>query len=166
MAALAAPDDDGFRAWTTLGIELGEREPAAAYWRGPLLNNLGWKLHGDGGHAEALAVFEQALKAREEDSDEYAIGIARYAVAVALRTLGRPAEAAHQAEHAVAWSLRAGRGDPYFHEELAEDYAALGREADAREQARRALDIASDGDDPARLSRLRDLAGAAGRTGV
>jgi hypothetical protein len=56
--------------------------------------------------------------------------------------------------------------DSYFHEELAEDYAALGREADAREQARRALDIASDGDDPARLSRLRDLAGAAGRTGV
>ena len=102
MAALAAPDDVGFRAWTTRGIELGEREQAAAYWRGPLLNNLGWALHERGEHDEALSVFEQALAVREEDqSDEHAIEIARYAIAVALRALGRPAEAAAQAERAV-----------------------------------------------------------------
>jgi tetratricopeptide (TPR) repeat protein len=158
MAALAAADDEGFRAWTTRGIELGEREPSAAYWRGPLLNNLGWALHEEGANDEALSAFEQALAVREEDqSDEYAIEIARYAVAVALRTLGRSAEAAGQAERAVAWSLRSGRGDPYFHEELAEDYTDLGRVEDAAEQARRALELFGSDATPAQRTRLEEI---------
>ncbi len=168
MAALAAPDDEGFRSWTTRGIELGEREPAAAYWRGPLLNNLGWMLHERGALDEALAVFERALAVREEDqSDEYAIEIARYAVAVALRALGRPAEAADRAERTVAWSLRVGRQDPYFHEELAEDYAALGRVQAAAEQARRAFEFFGSDVTPTQRTRLEELSGggppAAGR---
>jgi hypothetical protein len=40
--------------------------------------------------------------------------------------------------------------DGYFHEELAEDYAALGRHVDAGEHALRALELASD-DDPSRM---------------
>jgi tetratricopeptide (TPR) repeat protein len=161
MAALAAPDDDGLRAWTTRGIELGERQPAAAYWRGPLLNNLGWALNEQGAHDEALPVFERALAVREEDqSDEYAIEIARYAVAVALRVLGRPAEAAGQAERAVAWSLRTGRNAPYFHEELAEDYADLGRVQDAAEHARRALELFGSDATPAQRDRLEELSEA------
>lgn len=160
MAALAAPDDEGFRAWTTRGIELGEREPAAAYWRGSLLNNLGWTLHERGAHDEALSVFERALAVREEDqSDEYAIEIARYAVAVALRALGRPAEAAGRAERTVAWSLRSGRHAPYFHEELAEDYAALGRVQDAAEHARRALELFGSDVTPNQCTRLEELSG-------
>lgn len=155
MAALAAPDDEGFRAWTTRGVELGEREPAAAYWRGPLLNNLGWLLSERGAHEEALSVFECALAVREEDeSQEYAIEVARYAVAVALRALGRPAEAAARAERAVAWSLRTGRNDPYFHEELAEDYAALGRAQDAADHARQALELFGPEVKSARLEEL------------
>jgi tetratricopeptide (TPR) repeat protein len=160
MAALAAPDDEGFRAWTTRGIELGQREPAAAYWRGPLLNNLGWALHERGEHDEALSVFEQALAVREEEqSDEHAIEIARYAVAVALRALGRPAEAAAQAERAVAWSLHSGRDAPYFHEELAEDYAALGRADEAAEHARRALELFGSDVTPSQRTRLEELSG-------
>jgi tetratricopeptide (TPR) repeat protein len=160
MAALAAADDDGFRAWTTHGIELGEREPAAAYWRGPLLNNLGWRLHEQGAYDDALAAFERALAVREEDqSNEYAIEIARYAVAVALRALSRPEEAAAQAERAVAWSLRSGRRDPYFHEELAEDYAAIGREQSAAEHARQALEFFGSDVTPAQRARLEELGG-------
>ena len=163
MAALTAADDEGLRAWTTRGVDLGEREPAAAYWRGPLLNNLGWSLHEQGAHEEALAVFEQALAVREEDrTNEYAIEIARYAVAVALRALGRPAEAAVQAERAVAWSLRLGRADPYFHEELAEDFAAVGREEDAAKHARRALEFFGPDATPAQRTRLEQLS-ATGR---
>ncbi len=158
MAALAAPDDEGFRDWTTRGIELGEREPAAVYWRGPLLNNLGWKLTEGGAHEEALSVFQHALAVREEDpANEYAIEIARYAVAVALRAVGLPAEAAAQAERAVAWSLASSRRDPYFHEELAEDYAALGRVQDAAEHARLALEYFGSDVAPAQRSRLEEL---------
>ena len=163
MAALAAPDDEGFRAWTTRGIELGEREPAAAYWRGPLLNNLGWRLNERGAHDEALAAFERALAAREKAGDEYAIEIARHAVAVALRALDRPAEAAAHAERTVAWSLRAERRDPYFHEELAEDYAALGRLEDAAEHARQALEFFGSDVTSAQRTRLQELGAA--RTG-
>ena len=160
MAALAAADDEGFRAWTTRGIELGEREPAASYWRGPLLNNLGWALHERGDHDEALSAFERALAVRQENpSEDYAVEIARYAVAVALRTLGRPAEAAVEAERAVAWSLSSGRRDPYFHEELAEDYAALGREQDAAKHARQALEFFSLDATPAQRTRLEELTG-------
>ena len=160
MAALAAADDEGFRAWTTRGIELGEREPAASYWRGPLLNNLGWALHERGDHGEALTAFERALGVRQENpSDEYAIEIARYAFAVALRTLGRAAEAAREAERSVAWSLRAGRRDPYFHEELAEDYAALGRDQNAAEHARQALELFGSDATPSQRSRLEELTG-------
>ena len=160
MAALAAPDDEGFRAWTTRGIEFGEREPAAAYWRGPLLNNLGWKLQERGAHEEALSAFERALEVREEDrSDEHTIEIARYAVAVALRGLGRPAEAASRAEQAVAWSLSSGLDAPYFHEELAEDYAALGRPEDAAAQARRALELFGSDATSEQRARLEELSG-------
>ena len=70
MAALAAADDEGLRAWTTRGVELGEQKPAAAYWRGPLLNNLGWSLHEQGAHEEALAVFEQAPSRFAKKTDQ------------------------------------------------------------------------------------------------
>jgi hypothetical protein len=70
---------------------------------------------------------------------------------------GRRCAAAH--EQCVAWAAEAGVEDGYFHEELAEDYAALGRHADSREQARRALELATEDDDPARVARLQILAG-------
>ncbi len=159
MAALAAADDEGFHAWTTSGIELGGREPAASYWRGPLLNNLGWRFHERGAHEEALSAFERALAAREEADDEYATEIARYTFAVSLRTLGRAAEAAERAELAVAWSLRSGRPDPYFHEELAEDYAALGRMHEASEHAAQALELFGADATPAQSARLGELSG-------
>ncbi len=76
--------------------------------------------------------------------------------------VGRPAEAAAQLERAVAWASESGAPDGWFHEELAEDYAALGREEDAREQARLALPLLEAGDpsfDGERAERLRALAG-------
>jgi tetratricopeptide (TPR) repeat protein len=124
MAAIAGDMD----AWTQRGLDLAEREPAAAYWRGPLLNNLGWHLHGAGAHREAIAAFEQALTAREQDPEKpYAIEIAHHALSVALRTAGRPDEAIVHAEHAVAWAEQAGVSDSYFDEEFAACRAALGR---------------------------------------
>src|SRR5207302_6383619 len=124
MAAIAGD----MQAWTQRGLELAEREPAAAYWRGPLLNNLGWHLHGAGAHDEAIAAFEQALAAREAVSENpHHVEIAHYAPAVALRTGGRPEEALVHAEHAVAWAKQAGVEDAYFDEELAACLAAVRR---------------------------------------
>jgi tetratricopeptide (TPR) repeat protein len=167
MAALAAPDREAMAAWTRRGIDIaqGSTDPGDAYWLGPLLNNLGWQHHEAGEHEAALDAFEGALEARERDpTKEDALALARYAVGKTLRALGRPGEAAALVEQAVAWTERRGTPDGWFHEELAEDYAALGREQEAREQARLALPLLLEADrsfheDARRATRLRLLAG-------
>jgi tetratricopeptide (TPR) repeat protein len=135
MAALAAGDDEVL-AWTQRGIELAEASDGARYWLGPLLNNLGWTLYEAGDYEAALDAFRRALAARERDPERpLEIEIARYAVGKTLRALGRAAEAASLLEQAVAWAAGHGRHDPYFHEELGEIYAALGRIPESREHA-------------------------------
>lgn len=170
MAALVAPDFDGFAAWTRRGIDLAAAHEEAGYWLGPLLNNLGWELHEAGELMGALDAFERALRARELDArNPSAIAIAQYAVGKTLRALGRADEAIPLLEQAVAWAAREGAPDGLFHEELAEEYAALGRENEAREQARLASPLLLDADpsfaeDADRASRLRQLADMADGT--
>ncbi|MGH3071557.1 MAG: tetratricopeptide repeat protein [Gaiellaceae bacterium] len=90
MAALAAPDREGFVAWTQRGIELADASPAAAYWAGPLLNNLGWEHFDAEEYEQALEVFERALEMRLRDRENTAaIEHAREAVAEARRALDR-----------------------------------------------------------------------------
>ena len=166
MAAIAAPDRDGLLRWTERGIELAgaSGDPEVRYWLGPLENNLGWELHARGEHEPALEAFRRALEARERFPEQRAaIEIARYAVGKTLRALGRFEEAAALLEQAVAWTEAEGKPDGWFHEELAEDYTALGRSAEAREQALLALPLLVDADpsfeaDAERSTRLRRLA--------
>lgn len=146
MAALAS-EGDAFETWTLRGIELAEAsdEPEVEYWLGPLLNNLGWHQLEAGEHEQALVTFRRALEARERDpSKPEEIEIARYAVAKARRMLGRPAEAAALLEQAVGWTESVGKADGWFHEELAECYAALGRDDEARVQAALAKSLLDD----------------------
>ncbi len=166
MVALVAGDRDRLVEWTQRGIELAERHDSASYWLGPLLNNLGWEYY-DAGHFDgALDAFEQALTARERDgSNAQAIEVARYAVGKTLRALGRAEEAIPLLEQAVAWTKAEDTPDGRFHEELAEEYAAVGRDEDARAQAALAIpllerDDPSFAEDADRADRLRTLASA------
>ena len=148
------------------GSSSASGKPAAAYWRGPLLNNLGWTLHERGRERRgAGGVRARPCGSRGRPVGRVRVEIARYAVAVALRAVGRASEAADQSERAVAWSLRSGRDAPYFHEELAEDYAALGRVEAAAEHARRALELFGSDATPAQRARLEELAGGSGSSG-
>ena len=70
-------------------------------------------------------------------------------------------------EGAVAWAVDGGAPDGWFHEELAEEYASLGRDAEAAEQARLAIPLLERDDpdyptDEERVGRLRALAGRDG----
>jgi tetratricopeptide (TPR) repeat protein len=130
MAAIA--DERVAVEWTERGLELAAAEPAAAYWEGPLLNNLGWHYYERGEYESALSAFERALAVRERDPDRPAeIEIARHCVGKTLRALGRADEAAPLLEQCITNS----EPDFYFHEELAEIYSALGRSEDAERQA-------------------------------
>lgn len=166
MAALAAPDRDAYVAWTERGIELAETNEDTSYWLGPLLNNLGWELYEAGELEPALVAFRRALAARKEDpANQAAIALARYAVGKTLRALGRSEEGVPLLEQAVARAQSMGSPDAWFHEELAEEYAAVGREGDAREQARLALPLLQEADpeleeNRQRSTRLRRLAGS------
>jgi tetratricopeptide (TPR) repeat protein len=166
MVALVAPDREVFVHWTIRGIEIAESHEDASYWLGPLLNNLGWEYYEAGDFELALDAFERALRARERDpSNASAVEIARYAVGKTLRGLGRSAEAVPLLEEAIESAESRDHEDGWYHEELAEEYAAVGRTDDAREQARLAIsllerDVPAFTDDAARASRLRALADA------
>jgi tetratricopeptide (TPR) repeat protein len=86
MVAIADPEL--MLDWTERGLLLAEAEPDAAYWAGPLLNNLGWHHYEAGDYEAALAAFERALEARERDPEnEQAIEWAKEAVEEARRKL-------------------------------------------------------------------------------
>jgi tetratricopeptide (TPR) repeat protein len=88
MVAISTPDR--MLEWTQRGLELAESEPGAAYWAGPLLNNLGWHFFEAGEHEAALETFERALEVRRRDPDNaIAIQWAQEAVDEARTALGR-----------------------------------------------------------------------------
>ena len=55
MAALAAADREQMLLWTQRGVDLARRsqDSQAAYWLGPLFNNLGWAYFDDAQRAHA-----------------------------------------------------------------------------------------------------------------
>jgi tetratricopeptide (TPR) repeat protein len=87
MVAIA--DASKMLEWTERGLALAESEPDAAYWAGPLLNNLGGHHFDAGDYETALEVFERALEVRKRDpSNPQAIEWAREAVDEARAALG------------------------------------------------------------------------------
>lgn len=90
MCAIAGSDRERMKEWTQRGLELGRLEPDAAYWAGPLLNNLGWAYYDAGEYERALETFQRALEARERDPDnQIAIVWAKEAIEETLKALGR-----------------------------------------------------------------------------
>lgn len=90
MCAISVGDLKLQEEWTERGLELGEREPDAAYWAGPLLHNLGVAYSEAGDHEQALTLFERALEARLRDpGNQQAIQWAREAVEEERQALGR-----------------------------------------------------------------------------
>lgn len=88
MCAISVDGLEATEQWAQRGLEYGERRSDAAYWAGPLLNNLGWSYYDAGDHRRALGLFERALEVRLRDPEnEAAIAFAQEAVEAAQQAL-------------------------------------------------------------------------------
>jgi GNAT superfamily N-acetyltransferase len=118
-------------AWTERGLDLADRFPAAAYWRGTLLINLGDWHWQRGEFEQSLETFRAALAARERETRNPSLTEeARAGVARALRALGRSTEALPLLEQVVRWVDRTGFDLPeatVWRQELAAAHDDVGR---------------------------------------
>ena len=92
---LAIADQAGSAEWAAQGVALAEAsaDPRTHRWLIALHNNLGWLHHDAGRYPEALAEFEAADAAARAHGSEDQQQIAQWAIARALRSLGRRDEA-------------------------------------------------------------------------
>ena len=132
-----APAEQEKWAREALAVVEASKQPAAKRWEASIRNNLGYALHRQGRHEEALVEFQKAVAIRERGTNAVATRTAHWMVAWTLRALGRTDEA-------LAIQLRlekegdaAGKPDPHVYEELALLYRAKGDEARAKRYAER-----------------------------
>jgi tetratricopeptide (TPR) repeat protein len=88
MVAIA--DEAKMIEWTRRGLDLAADQADAAYWAGPLLNNLGWHYYDAGEYESALDAFERALDVRKRDpANPQALRRAEEAVEETRKALAR-----------------------------------------------------------------------------
>ena len=163
MLAISQPPAEQ-TVWNLRAIAAAEQsaQPRARHWLGSLYNNLGWTLHDQGDFAQALDLFQRALRFRETQGKSAEILVARWCVARCLRSLGRTEEALVEQQSLAVAHAAAGTQDGYVEEELGESLLLLGRPADARPHFAQAHALLSQDpwlmeSEPARLERLKQL---------
>jgi tetratricopeptide (TPR) repeat protein len=162
MIAIVAPEAEKEALHErAIGLAAGASDPRARQWLGSLYNNLGWTRFEAGDVEGALSLFERALDERLLLGKQRQIDIARWAVARALRALGRTDEALSLQRAILASTTGMDIVDPYVHAELAECLSALGLADEAKGHATRALEaFADDPTSEAQLvARLTEITG-------
>ena len=120
MIALAAPEGDQLALnEAALAVARAATDQRARDWDASLLNNIAMTYADAGDHESALAVFEQALAARERIGDPETIRVARWMIGWSLRNLGRRDEALEIQRALKAELDSIGGSDQYVDEELA-----------------------------------------------
>lgn len=169
MLGIVEPEDSGL-VWSLKAMQLAETagDKKAEKWLPALYNNIGWTYHDAGKYNDALGMFQQALKLREDKKEggEREIRVARWAVARAKRSLGLVNEALEEQKKLEAEWRDAGGSDGYVDEEIAECLLALGRDAESRSYFARAYSLLKEdpsfaGEQAPRLQRLKELGEAA-----
>ncbi len=165
MLGIVEPRDDA-RAWNERAMELARTsdDPVARRWVGSLANNMGWARHDAGDDDGAIRLFEVSRDAFLEDGRDDRARIARWSIGRCLRSRGDLEPALAAQEELLAELDALGETDGYVFEEIAECLLALGRDDEARPLFARAweelrVDPSLSVDEPARLERLRALAG-------
>jgi tetratricopeptide (TPR) repeat protein len=167
MMGIVEPGERGLE-WNLRAMEHAKAsaDPKARRWAASLLNNIGWTYHSMGKYAEALEVFEEALKLRVEQGKAEPIRVARWSVAKMHRLLGRVAEALATQRELCDECEAAGEPDGFVFEEMAECLLALNRPEEARASFARAYELLSKDEwfakeEPQRLERIKRIGGLA-----
>lgn len=150
--------------WSLTGVDLAEKsaDERARGWLGSLCNNIGWDYHDNGEYEKALGMFDKALAFRIEQGKPKEIGIAKWCVGRALRSLQRNDEALD-----IQLALRdehdsTGQDDGYVHEELGELYLVMNKPEESQKEFAEAYALLSKDDwlvknETARLERIKKL---------
>jgi tetratricopeptide (TPR) repeat protein len=170
MIAMIEPPEKQHE-WNLKALDIVEKSdnPRAKKWAGSLYNNIGWTYHETGDYTNALDMFEKALAFREAHKQEREARIARWAVARAMRSLGRIPEAlAIQERLLKEWEQAGEESDGYVYEELAECFYTMGAGEEAKKYFALAYAALSKDEylaanEPARLERLKQLGTGQGR---
>lgn len=118
VALVAGPEEQPAVHAEALRVARTSDEPAARDWDASLLHNIAMAHADRGDYETALAVFEDALAARERIGDPARTRIARWSVAWSLRHLGRTQEALAIQQALQSELDAAGESDPHVDEEL------------------------------------------------
>ena len=115
--------------WNERGLALarGSNDPKARALIPAMLNNAAWDLHDMGRYAEALPVFDEALREWTARGKQRQIRIAKWSVARCLRSLGRFQEALDAQRALEKEYASEGAVESSVLEEIGENRAALGR---------------------------------------
>ncbi len=119
LILVADPADQPALTAQALAVARGASDQRARDWDASLLHNLAMTHAELGDFPHALAVFEEALAARERIGDVARTRVARWSVAWALRHLGRRDEALARQRELRAELDSTGDVDPYVDEEIA-----------------------------------------------
>src|SRR5262249_45711720 len=133
MLGIAAPPEERLD-WNLEAVAMTERttDARSKRWLASLYNNIGWTYHDRRDYSLALAYFEKALPAWEARGDPSAIRAGRWAIARALRSLGRYDEAQAIQRALLAENESTGTTDGFVFEELGELALARGDAETAR----------------------------------
>lgn len=147
--------------WNLKGIDVAENstDKRARHWLGSIYNNVGWTYHDHEEYDKALDMFERALAFRTEEGERSTIGIAKWCVARALRSLKRYGEAMEIQLALAAENKASGESDGFVWEELGELYLIKGDTALAAANFAKAYTALSKFDwiEADRLQRIKGL---------
>ena len=167
MLAIAAPANEQLD-WNRKALAAAEASayPRAQRWAASLNHNIGWTYFDQGDAKTALTYWQKALPLREAAGDVVTIRVAKWTIARGHRALGQLDEAETIQRALVVETEAASAPDGFVYEELAEITLAHGETKAAAEWSRKAYallksDIWLSANEPARLARLNELAGAA-----
>lgn len=173
MLGIAEPNSHKQLAWNFRAMQLAEAstDERARGWLGSLYNNVGWTYYDQRRYDEALEIFKKCVTFFEQANRPDRLRIARYSVGKTLRALGQLDRALTIQMELLDDAKQRNEPDGFVSEEVAECLLSQGKADEATPYFARAFELLSQDewltrDEPKRLERLRELAGARGGGGV